>query len=180
MAHNGSAEAGTVAGDARLWRAIDVFRVAALVYAVVLYGWGESGYRHPVGGWVVLALMTCWTLTLARWRRRDTPVMVTDLAVAVLAVLSTAVLDTPVRIVGGAQTLPAMWSASAVLGWAVWKGWRAGRRRSCPGTAGRRGNACPPGRCPADHRAAARAGRCAAPPRRHARPIGRRAVARHP
>ncbi|MFD0889448.1 DUF5931 domain-containing protein [Streptosporangium algeriense] len=42
------------------WRAIAVFRVASLVYAVVLL-LRAGGYAHPVTGWLVICVMALWT-----------------------------------------------------------------------------------------------------------------------
>ena len=44
-----------------MWRALAVFRFAALAYAGALVIWRASDYAHPVGGWVVLAGMVVWT-----------------------------------------------------------------------------------------------------------------------
>ncbi len=115
-----------LAGDAFLWRAVDVFRVAALGYAAVVLARDQEGYRHPVGAWWILAALGVWTAFLLRHRGRSTTVMVTDLGVAVASVLATLLVDDPARVAAGAQTLPAIWPASAVLAWAVWRGWRAG------------------------------------------------------
>ena len=120
--------------DLTLWRAVGVFRWISLAYAVVLYAGASDEYRNQLGGWLVLAVMAAWTVAwtglwtpaLARGRSLTVPVLVTDLALAVLSVLSTTVVDTAARISSGATTLPAIWPASAVLGWAVWRGRRGG------------------------------------------------------
>jgi signal transduction histidine kinase len=119
----------TVDGDARLWRVVDVFRAAALVYAILLHVGAYDEYAHPWWAWGVLAVMAVWTAVLSRripGYRRGPVVMGADLTIAVAAILSTRLLDDPDRILAGAQTLPSIWPAAAVLGWAVWKGWRAG------------------------------------------------------
>jgi signal transduction histidine kinase len=112
--------------DSHLWRALHFYRLATYAYAVVLFLRVAGEYRNPVGAWAVLGAMGLWTGYLVRCRRRDTPVMVLDLAVSVAAVLSTAVLDDPDRIAAGAQTLPTIWASAVVLAWAVWRGWQAG------------------------------------------------------
>jgi signal transduction histidine kinase len=112
--------------EARLWRVVDVFRIAALGYAVGLYAAAADMYRHPLIAWGVLAVMAVWTAFLALRPGRETVVMLVDLALAAGTVLATRFLDGPERIASGAQTLPVIWPAAAVLGWAVWRGWRGG------------------------------------------------------
>ncbi len=110
----------------RIWRALDLFRVAALGYAVVSYAGVSADIPRPWAGWLVLALLAAWTGLLAWFRVPAVPVVVADLAVAVAAVLATRVVDDPGRAGFAGQTLPAMWAAAAVLAWAVWRGWRGG------------------------------------------------------
>jgi signal transduction histidine kinase len=117
---------GSPADEARLWRAVDVFRVAALVYACALHVNADAGYRHPLVGWAVLAGLTGWTVLIVGGRLRRPAVLWADLAVACAAVYATRLLDDPDRVVGGAQTLPSIYPAAAVLSFAVWGGRRAG------------------------------------------------------
>ena len=51
--------------DTAVWRALAVFRALGLGYAVVIYALRHDEYLHPVGGWLVLALMTVWTVVIA-------------------------------------------------------------------------------------------------------------------
>ena len=113
--------------DAGLWRVVDAFRVAALGYAVVLHVPDHDAYRHPWLAWAVLGVMAAWTAYLAVTSFSGTPrrgvvAMTIDLALAAGAVLATWPLDTPGRIAAGEPTLPSIWSAAAVLSWAVWRG----------------------------------------------------------
>lgn len=106
-----------------------MFRGAALGYAVILFIGVQDDYRHPWAAWAVLAGLAGWSALLTlwpRWHRREPAMMVADLAVAVAAVLSTRLLDQPERIHQGASTLPSIWPAATVLGWAIWKGRRGG------------------------------------------------------
>lgn len=112
--------------EARLWRAVGVFRLAALVYAVATFAAIRDDVPRPGAGWLVMALITAWTALLAWLRLPPVPVIVADLVIAVVALLATRVVDDPTRQGFADQTLPAMWAASAVLGWGVWRGWRAG------------------------------------------------------
>jgi signal transduction histidine kinase len=108
---------------------VDVFRIAALGYAVVLFAGVQDEYAHRWPAWGVLAVLAGWTALLTlrpAWHRQEPPFMLADLFLAVLSVLATRVLDDPERIRQGAQTLPSIWPAAAVLGWAIWRGWRGG------------------------------------------------------
>jgi len=42
---------------APMWRALAVFRFAALSYAAALVVWRSGRYEHPAAGWAVLAGM---------------------------------------------------------------------------------------------------------------------------
>ena len=113
--------------EAPLWRGIAVFRTLTLLYAVVLFAARSAEYARPALGWASLAVMAGWTAWWWRVRRPvAVAVVVTDLALACAAVAMTVVVDTPERIVAGAQTLPVIWPAAAVLTWAVWRGWVGG------------------------------------------------------
>ena len=112
--------------DDRLWRAVGVFRVSALVYAVVLHLRVDEDYVHRALSWSVLAGLALWTMYLVVARDRRPLAIVADLAIVCLAVLSTRFLDDPARVAAGAQTLPSIYAATPVLAFAVWRGWRAG------------------------------------------------------
>lgn len=112
------------------WRVLTVFRALALGYAVVLFVVGRDDYRHPAGGWLLLAVMAGWTaLVSVVYRRpagRTWAWVGADLAVAVAAVLVSRLLDSPAHIAAGSPTLPVLWSAAPVLAWALRGGWLSG------------------------------------------------------
>ena len=116
--------------ETAVWRALAVFRLLGLLYAVAVYVRRVDEYSHPVGGWVVLGLMAAWTvatyLIYARPSGRTWPVLVLDLAIAVAAVVSSRWLDDIDRVQEGAQTLPVVWAAAPVLAFAIRGGWPAG------------------------------------------------------
>ncbi len=119
--------------DARLWRAVDTFRLLALAYAVLVYALDPGRHVRPWLGWVVLGAMAVWTAALTvlsrRWAAAGGPpvaVLAADLAIACGAVLATLAVDDRARIAAGAATLPGLWSASPVLAWAVARGRRGG------------------------------------------------------
>jgi signal transduction histidine kinase len=117
--------------DARIWRAVDVYRWLSLLYAVLKFVSARDEYRRPLPAAAVLIAMAAWTgyLQLHRVvlrRPMGRSVLLADLVVSAAAVLSTLLVDDPVRIASGAPTLPTFWAASAVIAWAVADGWRGG------------------------------------------------------
>lgn len=121
--------------EAQFWRAVAVFRTASLVYAALLIAQNHRDYAHPVGGWIVLAVMAAWTAVATYGRRRPRPsppglgtrvFLIADLVVSVGCLVATRWVETPSRIEAGVRTLPIIWVASAVLSWAVSGGKRGG------------------------------------------------------
>ena len=116
--------------ETAVWRALAVFRTLGLVYAFAVYVRRYDEYAHPVGGWVVLGVMTVWTVVVgvlySRPAGRRWPVLGLDLAIATAAVMLPVLLDDPARIDAGAQTLPVVWAAAPVLAFAIRGGWPAG------------------------------------------------------
>src|SRR5262245_53462584 len=86
------ARRGTICGvglESSLWRAIAVYRVGSLAYAIFLTANAYQTYDRPALGWVVIGGMAAWT-GVAAWvyrdpRRRQWPLLALDLAVACLA-----------------------------------------------------------------------------------------------
>ncbi|MEV7779132.1 DUF5931 domain-containing protein [Kitasatospora sp. NPDC088351] len=111
-----------------LWRAISLFRVLALCYAVLRYFNAYLGFLHPVAGWIYLGALTLWTLASTRAfagpQRCTWYVLGTDLTLAVTGIVMSGMTDDPVRIGHGAPTLPTIWAAGTVLGFAGKGGWR--------------------------------------------------------
>jgi signal transduction histidine kinase len=119
-------ETGTGLGSrAALWRALDVVRIAAALYAVAAFATRPDPYLHPTPGWLVLAALLVWSVLVAMLPRRSGWLVVCDLVIAVVAVAMTAVVDTP-AVASRTNTLPLIWPAAAVMSWAVWRGWAAG------------------------------------------------------
>ena len=115
--------------EAQWWRALAVFRVVSLLYAAALYLRVFDDYRHPVGGWLVLAAMAVWTvITVRAYRRprlRRWPLLTLDLLAAAAAIVVTRWLQEPDWVERGAQTLPVTWVAAPVIAWAIVYGWAA-------------------------------------------------------
>ena len=120
----------SVVSQAPLWRSIAVFRFASLAYAVILLAIRPEDYRYWGWAWVVLAVMTAWTIAstvaYATPGRRTRLLLTADLIVTVLALLSTAVLQTPHATHIGVMPVTATWLAGPALAWAVAGGVRAG------------------------------------------------------
>jgi signal transduction histidine kinase len=116
--------------DTALWRAVAVYRLAALLYAagsMVVY---TGSYARPGLGWAVLSGMALWTALAAHLyadpRRRGWPLLLTDLAVTAVAVLSSRWVLTAERIAEGDPTVSVSWAAAPVIAWAVHRGWSGG------------------------------------------------------
>ncbi|WP_425585354.1 MacS family sensor histidine kinase [Streptomyces lunalinharesii] len=111
-----------------LWRALTGYRILTLVYVLGLFVVAYPHYAHPLGAAAYMGALTAWTA--ATWRRTTSPerctrqFLVADLGVAVGGILLTSVIDTQARIMDGAATLPSIWTAGAVLGFAIKGGWR--------------------------------------------------------
>ncbi|GAA4245674.1 ATP-binding protein [Dactylosporangium darangshiense] len=112
-----------------LWRALLVFRIAALGYAAVLMLNNFHHYAWPAGGWLIVAVMALWTavssLAYARPERRGWPLLTADLLVAAGCLLASRWIVNPDGLGVGAPTLPMAWVASPVVAWAI----SGGRRR---------------------------------------------------
>lgn len=113
-----------------LWRAIAVFRLAALAYVAVLIASNFSRYAHPVAAWLALGAMAAWTLVTwwayADPRRRDWPLLAADLMVTAGLELTSAWVVGRAALADGAPTLAVAWLAAPVLTWAVARGRRLG------------------------------------------------------
>ncbi|MGW6471455.1 MacS family sensor histidine kinase [Streptomyces nigra] len=111
-----------------LWRALAGYRVLTMVYAIGLFVSAHDQVARP---WVALgyfAVLVVWTLaTLPRVANAASctrPFLAVDLSVAVVGILLTRVAESPERIDAGAPTLPSIWTAGAVLAFAIKGGWR--------------------------------------------------------
>jgi signal transduction histidine kinase len=114
--------------DNALWRAIGVFRVAALVYAVALVIDSYRQYRHLGVAVAVLVVMAAWTaLTVWAYRRpayRTWPLVGADVGVTAVCLLATGIVVPAHFRHTGTPTLTAAWVAAPVIVCAV----KGGRR----------------------------------------------------
>ena len=115
--------------EAPLWRALAVFRVAALAYALILIGHNAPSYRHPAAAWIVGAVMAAWTIVAIRLyrspSRRRWPLLATDLVIMGGCLL----VSVPIIGIGpipSTRSLPGIAVAGPVLAWAISTGRRGG------------------------------------------------------
>ena len=116
--------------QAPLWRAIAVFRIAALLYVAVLVVRNVSAYERPMLAWPVLAATAAWTVfttyAYADPARRRPPLLAADLLITM------SVLAASIWVVGrdaleaGRPTLAVAWHVAPVIAWAVAGGRRGG------------------------------------------------------
>lgn len=111
-----------------LWRALTAYRLLTMVYAVLLFA---SAYKEFDRPWIAasyLVFLAGWTLVtypkVANAASCTRRFLVADLTVACLGILLTPLADTHARIAAGGPTLPTIWTAGAVLAFAIKGGWR--------------------------------------------------------
>ncbi|MFG2288954.1 MacS family sensor histidine kinase [Streptomyces sp. NPDC048595] len=111
-----------------LWRALTGYRVLTLVYTLCLVALSYRKYEHPLVAVAYMGALTVWMALT--WRRTTSPerctrhFLIADLGFAVGGILLTLLVDSRARIMDGAPTLPSIWAAGAVLGFAIKGGWR--------------------------------------------------------
>ncbi|MGQ4516243.1 DUF5931 domain-containing protein [Streptomyces sp. DW26H14] len=113
--------------EAPLWRALAAYRMLTIVYTIVLFGYERHRYERLWLGVAYLAVLLVWTVaTLPRVSgaaRCTRPFLACDLTLALAGILLTPLADAQAR---GADvtTLPSIWTAGAVLAFAIKGGWR--------------------------------------------------------
>ncbi|MFD7031226.1 MacS family sensor histidine kinase [Streptomyces sp. NPDC059917] len=111
-----------------LWRALTAYRLLTAVYAVLLFAFAHREFDRPWVAACYLGFLVLWTLaTFSRVSNAASctkPFLGADLTVAVVGILLTPLADAHARIAGGGPTLPSIWSAGAVLAFAIKGGWR--------------------------------------------------------
>ncbi|GAA0802669.1 MacS family sensor histidine kinase [Spirilliplanes yamanashiensis] len=116
--------------QASLWRAVAVFRIAALAYVTILVINNVGVYLRPWLAWPVLAVTAAWTVVTtyayANPARRGWPLLVADLLVTMAVLASTVPVVGPAALEDGRPTLAVAWHVAPVLAWAVAGGRRWG------------------------------------------------------
>ncbi|NEB76765.1 sensor histidine kinase, partial [Streptomyces sp. SID14478] len=110
-----------------LWRALMGYRVLTMLYAIGLFASSYEVYDRPWVGIAFYAVLAGWTVAtlpqVSGARRCTKRFLTADLTVAVTGILLSPVADHE-RAVTGGSTLPSIWTAGAVLAWALKGGWR--------------------------------------------------------
>ena len=116
--------------QAPLWRAIAVYRIAALTYATILVIRNVGHYERPLLAWPVLALMAAWTVVTtyayAVPARRRPPLLITDLAIVMAVMASSIWVVGRDALTAGRPTLAVAWHVAPVIACAVAFGRRGG------------------------------------------------------
>lgn len=110
-----------------LWRALAGYRVLTAVYAVVIFILHREKFERPWVGIAVLAVIGVWTLAtlpkVANAASCTKRFLGVDLTIALVGILLTPVADLDAQTFDG-PTLPTIWTAGAVLAFAIKGGWR--------------------------------------------------------
>nr|WP_203730291.1 DUF5931 domain-containing protein [Streptomyces sp. SID12501] len=111
-----------------LWRALAGYRVLTMLYAVGFFATAYDGFQRP---WVAVAyycVLFVWTLATLPWVANAASCtkrfLAADLTIALTGILLTPFADTHERVQSGGPTLPSIWTAGAVLAFAIKGGWR--------------------------------------------------------
>ncbi|MCO8272239.1 DUF5931 domain-containing protein [Actinoplanes sp. TRM 88003] len=116
--------------QAPLWRAIAIYRLAALTYAAFLVVSNVSAYARPMLAWPVLAAMAAWTVlttyAYADPARRRAPLLAADLVITIGALTASIWVVGRSGLESGLPTLAVAWHVAPVLCWAVAGGRRGG------------------------------------------------------
>lgn len=111
-----------------LWRALTAYRLITVVYAVGLFASAYKAFDRPWVAVAYLAALAVWTLAtlpkVANAVSCTKRFLCADLTVACVGILLTPVADSHARIAAGGPTLPTIWTAGAVLAFAIKGGWR--------------------------------------------------------
>lgn len=110
-----------------LWRALAGYRVLTMLYALLLFVLNKQYIERQAVALGYLAVLAVWTLaTLPKVRsaaRCTRPFLAVDLTIALTGILITPLADAQAQETDG-PTLPSIWTAGAVLAFALKGGWR--------------------------------------------------------
>ncbi|MBC9729758.1 MacS family sensor histidine kinase [Streptomyces sp. TRM68367] len=111
-----------------LWRALAGYRVLTMLYAVGLFASAYDEFTRP---WVAIAyygVLCGWTMAtlpkVASAASCTKRFLTADLTIALAGILLTRLAASAERIDAGGPTLPSIWTAGAVLAFAIKGGWR--------------------------------------------------------
>jgi signal transduction histidine kinase len=112
--------------DDALWRAVTVFRVAALLYALTAIAFSFSGYDDSSAALAVGLVMVAWTAVMLVRVPPPLWLMVADVVVALACQQASVLALSDAQIDRGDPTLTVSWVAVPVVAWAVRSGWVGG------------------------------------------------------
>ncbi|HEY0002941.1 MAG TPA: DUF5931 domain-containing protein [Actinoplanes sp.] len=116
--------------QAPLWRAIAVYRIAALAYVAIIVVRNLGRFERPLLAWPVLAVAAGWTVCAtygyADPRRRRVPLLVADLLVTVAVMAASVLVVGRSTLQAGGPAMVVAWQGAPVLAWAVAGGRRGG------------------------------------------------------
>ncbi|MFF9777656.1 MacS family sensor histidine kinase [Streptomyces sp. NPDC013978] len=111
-----------------LWRALTGYRVLTMIYAVGLFISAYDKFERPWLAIVYFVVLAGWTLAtlpkVAGAASCTKRFLAADLTIAIVGILLTRLADSTARIEAGGPTLPSIWTAGAVLAFAIKGGWR--------------------------------------------------------
>ncbi|MER5380567.1 DUF5931 domain-containing protein [Streptomyces sp. NBC_00647] len=111
-----------------LWRALTGYRVLTVLYAIGLFATAYDKFTRPWVAIAFFAFLLVWTLAtlpkVAGAANCTKRFLAADLTVALVGIMLTRVADSGARIESGGPTLPSIWTAGAVLAFAIKGGWR--------------------------------------------------------
>ncbi|MGW3664174.1 MacS family sensor histidine kinase [Streptomyces sp. NPDC005141] len=111
-----------------LWRALTGYRVLTVLYAIGLFATAYDKFTRPWVAIAFFAFLFVWTLAtlprVAGAANCTKRFLAADLTVALVGIMLTRVADSGARIESGGPTLPSIWTAGAVLAFAIKGGWR--------------------------------------------------------
>lgn len=111
-----------------LWRALTGYRVLTMIYAVGLFISAYDRFERPWLAVAYFAVLAGWTLVtlpkVAGAASCTKRFLAADLTIAITGILLTRLADSTARIEAGGPTLPSIWTAGAVLAFAIKGGWR--------------------------------------------------------
>ncbi|WP_328222809.1 MULTISPECIES: MacS family sensor histidine kinase [unclassified Streptomyces] len=118
----------TMSVEQPLWRALTGYRVLTMIYAVGLFVSAYDKFERPWLAVAYFAVLAGWTLVtlpkVAGAASCTKRFLAADLTIAIVGILLTRLADSTARVEAGGPTLPSIWTAGAVLAFAIKGGWR--------------------------------------------------------
>lgn len=111
-----------------LWRALTGYRILTMIYAIGLFVSAYDKFERPWLAVAYFAVLAGWTLVtlpkVAGAASCTKRFLTADVTIAIVGILLTRFADSTARVEAGGPTLPSIWTAGAVLAFAIKGGWR--------------------------------------------------------